>query len=73
MTGGTPGHPHPGDLINADQHDVLTVPHAIGDKIPEAAARIEADEGRIIDLCQSPEFSAEQLKALYREIRPGTY
>jgi hypothetical protein len=38
-----------------------------------SAARIDADEGRIIDLCQSPEFSAEQLKALYGEIRPGTY
>src|SRR5713226_10757300 len=30
-----------------------------------SAARIEADEGRIIDLCQSPEFATEQLKALY--------
>ncbi|HEX4841354.1 MAG TPA: RraA family protein [bacterium] len=64
---------YPGDLIHADQHGALTVPHAIADKIPQAAARIEADERRIIDLCQSPKFSAEQLKALYGEIRPGTY
>lgn len=64
---------HPGDLIHGDQHGVVTVPHAIADKIPEAAARIEADERQIINLCQSPEFSVERLKAVYREIRPGTY
>lgn len=35
--------------------------------------RIEATERRIISLCQSPDFSVERLKALYKEIRPGTY
>jgi 4-hydroxy-4-methyl-2-oxoglutarate aldolase len=64
---------NPGDLIHGDQHGVLTVPHAIADKIPQAAAQIETDERRIIDLCQSPKFSADLLKTLYREIRPGTY
>jgi regulator of RNase E activity RraA len=64
---------NPGDLIHGDQHGVLTVPHAVADKVPDAAAQIEADERRIIDLCQSPEFSAKRLKTLYGEIRPGTY
>lgn len=64
---------NPGDLIHGDQHGVLAVPLAIADKIPQAAAQIEADERRIIDLCKSPKFSAERLKALYGEIRPGTY
>jgi regulator of RNase E activity RraA len=64
---------YPGDLIHGDQHGVLTVPQAIADEIPQAAARIEAEERRIIDLCQSPKFSAERLKVLYGEIRPGTY
>ncbi len=63
----------PGDLIHGDQHGVLTVPPAIEDKIPQAAAQIEVDERRIIDLCQSSKFSPERLKALYGEIRPGTY
>src|SRR5229473_3283800 len=36
-----------------------------------SAARIEADEGRIIDLCQSPEFATEQLKALYGKFDPA--
>jgi hypothetical protein len=30
-------------------------------------------ERRIISTCQAPEFTAEKLKAVYKEIRPGTY
>jgi hypothetical protein len=36
-------------------------------------AKIEADERMIIGVCQAPDFSAEKLKALYKQIRPGTY
>ena len=63
----------PGDLIHADQHGVVTIPADIAAKIPGAVTRIEADERKIISVCQSPDFSAERLKALYKEIRPGTY
>jgi 4-hydroxy-4-methyl-2-oxoglutarate aldolase len=63
----------PGDLLHADQHGVVTIPADLAPKIPDAVAKIEATERRIIGLCQSREFSAEGLKALYREIRPGTY
>lgn len=63
----------PGDLIHADQHGVVTIPADIGPRIPEAVAKVEADERKIISLCQSAGFSAEKLKALYKEIRPGTY
>jgi 4-hydroxy-4-methyl-2-oxoglutarate aldolase len=63
----------PGDLIHADHHGVVTVPADIAPKIPEAVAKVEADERKIIKVCQSPDFSADRLKALYREIRPGTY
>ena len=34
---------------------------------------MEAAERRIIDTCQVKDFTAEKLKAVYREIRPGTY
>jgi len=64
---------NPGDLIHADQHGVVTIPAEVAERVPEAVVKIEADERRIITLCQSPGFSAEKLKALYREIRPGTY
>jgi len=63
----------PGDLVHADQHGAVVVPAEIASRIPEALTRVEANERRIISLCQSPDFSVEALKALYKEIRPGTY
>jgi 4-hydroxy-4-methyl-2-oxoglutarate aldolase len=63
----------PGDLIHGDQHGVVTIPHEIAAQIPEAIAKVEADERRIISVCQSSDFTAEKLKAIYKEIRPGTY
>lgn len=64
---------NPGDLIHADQHGVVTIPPDLAPRIPEAVARVEADERKIISVCQAPDFSAERLKALYKDIRPGTY
>ena len=63
----------PSDLIHADQHGVVTIPTDIAPKIPEAVAKVEADERQIINVCQSKDFSADKLKALYQKIRPGTY
>ena len=63
----------PGDLIHADQHGVVTIPPEIADRVPEAVAKVEADEREIISLCQAPDFSADRLKELYKRIRPGTY
>lgn len=63
----------PGDLVHADQHGVVAVPPEIAAGIPEAIAAVEARERRIISVCQSPDFSVERLRALYGEIRPGTY
>ena len=63
----------PGDLIHCDQHGGVTIPAEIADRIPDAVARVEADERKIIGYCQSPTFSAEGLKELYTQVRPGTY
>jgi 4-hydroxy-4-methyl-2-oxoglutarate aldolase len=63
----------PGDLVHGDQHGVVTIPPEVAARIPDAIARVEADERRIIAVCQSPDFSADRLRALYQEIRPGTY
>jgi 4-hydroxy-4-methyl-2-oxoglutarate aldolase len=63
----------PGELVHGDQHGVLTIPKEIAGQVAEAVAKVEADERKIIGLCQSPDFSAERLKALYQQIRPGTY
>jgi regulator of RNase E activity RraA len=63
----------PGDLLHADQHGVVTIPADLAERVPEAVRKVEADERRIISLCQSRDFSADGLKALYRQVRPGTY
>jgi 4-hydroxy-4-methyl-2-oxoglutarate aldolase len=63
----------PGDLLHADQHGVVIVPPEIAASIPETIAAVEAKERRIISVCQSPDFSVDRLRALYKEIRPGTY
>jgi regulator of RNase E activity RraA len=63
----------PGDLIHADQHGAVTVPADIAAKIPEAVAKVEADERQIINVCQTRDFSVDKLKELFKKIRPGTY
>jgi regulator of RNase E activity RraA len=63
----------PGDLLHADQHGVVNIPPDLGEKIPAAVAKVEADERKIIEVCQARDFTAERLKDLYKQIRPGTY
>ncbi len=63
----------PGDLLHFDQHGVVSIPHEIAAQIPDAVAKVEAAERRIIQTCRAADFSIEKLKAVYREIRPGTY
>jgi regulator of RNase E activity RraA len=63
----------PGDLIHADQHGVVTIPPAIAERVAEAVAKVEADERKIIGVCQARDFTPERLKELYKQIRPGTY
>ena len=63
----------PGDLVHGDQHGVVTIPHEIAAQIPEAIAKVEADEKKIIGVCQAAGFTADKLKEVYRQIRPGTY
>ncbi len=63
----------PGDLIHADQHGAVTIPGEIAERVPEAVQKVEADERKTIGFCQSPKFSPDGLKELYKQIRPGTY
>ena len=63
----------PGDLLHGDQHGIVSIPSEIATRIPEGVAKVEAAERKIIATCQARDFSAEKLKAVYREVRPGTY
>lgn len=53
-----------GDLICGDRHGVLSIPKPIVPRLPAAAARLLEKERRIIDLCRSPDFSLEKLRAI---------
>ncbi len=55
----------PGDLVLGDQHGVTEIPSDLVAEMPAAVARVEAEERTIIDLCNSPEFTLERLKAMY--------
>ena len=59
----------PGDLVHADQHGAIGIPHEIAARIPEAAARIEARERTMIGVCQKPGVALEELKAARREMQ----
>ena len=51
-----------GDLLYADCHGVVSIPHELVERIPEVAAGIHAREQEIVALCQSPDFSVEKLR-----------
>jgi 4-hydroxy-4-methyl-2-oxoglutarate aldolase len=52
----------PGELLHGDRHGVLNVPGHIAAQIPEAAARLQRKERRIIELCRSDAFSVAKLR-----------
>jgi regulator of RNase E activity RraA len=57
---------HPGDLLYADCHGVISIPLEIAAELPAAAERIRAHEQGIIAVCQSRDFSPEKLlKAIH--------
>ena len=51
----------PGDLLCVDVHGIVSIPLQIASAIPEAASQIRTKDQKIVDLCQSPEFSLEKL------------
>ena len=53
---------NPGDLVHADKHGAIVIPHEIAREVPAAVAEVERGERRIIDCCQSADFSVERLK-----------
>lgn len=52
----------PGDLLYGDRQGIVSIPNSIVTEIPRVAAGQMAQEKRIVELCQSPEFSIERLR-----------
>ncbi len=58
----------PGDLIPGDRHGVQTIPFEIADKVPAAAQEMADQEGEIIRLCRSANFTLQKLRDAVSEI-----
>jgi len=56
----------PGDLLHGDGHGVLTIPHEIAAEIPAIASQVQGTEHRIIEFCQSTDFSVAQLNEVLK-------
>jgi regulator of RNase E activity RraA len=53
----------PGDLLQGDCHGIQKIPLEIASELPAAVAQIIERETELINLCQRPDFSIEQLSA----------
>ncbi|MEZ5384162.1 MAG: RraA family protein [Prosthecobacter sp.] len=53
---------HPGDLLHADCHGVLSVPQDIAASIPPAAAQIIERERKVLELCRAGDVTVKQLR-----------
>ncbi|MBE2286034.1 MAG: RraA family protein [Prosthecobacter sp.] len=58
----------PGDLLHADCHGVLSVPHEIADRIPAAAAQITERERKVFELCRAGEVTVDKLRNAVRGV-----
>ena len=54
---------HSGDLIHADRHGAVVIPHDVAAQLPEAAELCGRREAPILEIARSPSFSLEQLRA----------
>jgi regulator of RNase E activity RraA len=51
----------PGDLIHADRHGAVVIPHAVARKVADAAALLARREAVILEACRRPDFTVETL------------
>jgi regulator of RNase E activity RraA len=58
----------PGDLLHADQHGVVAVPHEIAAQVPDVAAELEAKERRLLDIARSRALTPEELRQALAEL-----
>jgi regulator of RNase E activity RraA len=56
-----------GDLLHGDAHGVQSIPLDIAAQIPPVAAKIAVRERALIELCQSPGVTLDQIRAAVSE------
>lgn len=52
-----------GDLVHADRHGAVVIPHAAAARIPEAVALLVRREKAILDVARAPGFGIDALRA----------
>ena len=52
---------HSGDLIHADRHGAVVIPHDVARAVPEACKLLERREAVILNACRQPDFDVEVL------------
>jgi 4-hydroxy-4-methyl-2-oxoglutarate aldolase len=58
-----------GDLLHADQHGVLSIPHDVADRLDDAVEQVNRHEREVLDYCRRPDFTREGLEAIYLKRR----
>ena len=52
---------HSGDLIHADRHGAVVIPHNVARAVPDACKLLERREAVILEACRQPDFDVEAL------------
>jgi 4-hydroxy-4-methyl-2-oxoglutarate aldolase len=50
----------PGDLLQGDQHGVVSIPHEIAGDLPDAIRKLEAGERDVIAMFRAPDFQPDK-------------
>lgn len=53
-----------GDLVHADKHGAVVIPHQIAGEVAQASREIDRTERKMLDLCRSKKFSISELDKL---------
>ncbi len=61
---------NPGDLLAADQHGVIQIPHEVAAEVAAVGRQIDALEMEIIAFCESKDFSIEGLMKVRQAVGP---
>ena len=56
-----------GDLVHADRHGAVVIPHDVAREIPAAAALVARREAVILEAARQPDFNAQRLAAAMGE------
>ena len=51
----------PGDLLQGDEHGVVSIPDSIAEEVPRVATEMLDSEKELIDFCESSDFSLQKL------------